>query len=144
MFFLRADKPRTAAAGSAVLPFFSALTSPLHFFPKFARSNVAYVPCRGLDGRVCSAPVQPACTYSKKQRTKRKRPLACQGVSSSANSNQDPDNEESRASSKTPAGEDDQPENLDPDNSNAAEPRNVDWREFRCCSARMLYICDAY
>lgn len=104
--------------------------------------NLACVPCRGFYGRTSQAPVEPACTYSGKQRTNRKRPLFCQGVSDSAHSSQDPDKEHSRASSKSPAGEDNQPENLDPDDSNTAEHQNVDWREFRYCSTRMLYICE--
>ena len=131
---------REAAAGTLVLPFFLTLCAPSQFSPKFG-TNVACALCRGLAGRICSAPVQAACTYSKKQRTKRKRTVACQGLPSSADSNQDPDKEKSRASSKTPAGEDEQPENLDRSESNAAEPQNVDWREFRYHSARMLYIC---
>ena len=130
-YALFADKIKKAAVGTLALPFFRRQT----------RLNVAFVPCRAFYGRTCNAPVEPACTYSEKQRTKRKQTLAYQGGSSSAHSSQDPDKEESRASSKTPAGQDDQPENLDPDDSNAAEPQNVDWREFRYCSPRMLCIC---
>ena len=94
-----------------------------------------------VHGRTYKALVEPVCIYSGKQRTKRKRPLSCQGVASSAHSSQDPDKEDSRTSSKTPANEDDRPENLDPDDLNTAEPQSVDWREFRYCSTRMLYIC---
>lgn len=116
------------------------VTNMSHFRSRVAKPFVTCVPFRGFPGHARHSSVEPACTFSKKQRTKRKRILTCQGASGSSHGSQDPDKEDSRASSKPP-GEDDQPEDVDTTESAAAEPQNVDWRQFRWEPQDAEHVC---
>lgn len=104
------------------------------------RFRPALCTCRVLYGRTRYQPFECTWTHSQKQRAKRKRKVTCESLSGSPQ-NQDPEQEGPHTSSRPPAGEADSPDNDDRTESTAAEPQNVDWREFRCCESRSCTSC---